>query len=113
MLMSNMMHGRNSKRFINYILALLVGIAFAALCWFGYSWYSKRQEESASKDLAENIDGYYKALSKEYNANAWQIIEQAFAVGSRRHSGSKLYPYFYPIMRMHCCSKVKTMRRSL
>lgn len=82
----------NDKR-IKYlsILLLIGGLLLAG--WFGYKWYVDRYEQAAYKDLSESIDGYNKVLSNP-SPEKWVDVEQAFEVGSKRHSKSVLYPYF-------------------
>ncbi len=92
-MISNVTQDMWTTKRIQYVLifALVSGLLTAG--WFGYAWYIDRYEQAAYKDLAESIDGYYKALSST-DAGRWADVERAFQAGSERHKSSKLYPYF-------------------
>lgn len=92
MLMSNM-YNKYYKQYGVYLAILIGALSLGVLGWFGYSWYVKKYEESASKDLSESIDAFYKVFMEKNNVQ-WDNIEQAFAVSAKRHEKSVLYPYF-------------------
>lgn len=74
-------------------IILLLGLGFFG-AWYGYSWYFRNIEIAAHKDLAESLDEYQKQLRFSMDDKAWSDIERAFETGAKRHTGSKLYPYF-------------------
>lgn len=81
------------QKYSNYFIALAALAALGAGGWFGYRLYVDKYEQSAYKDLAENIEGFQKAVSSG-NSARYLDVERAFAIAGDRHKKSKLYPYF-------------------
>lgn len=86
---------RSNNNQTGWLISVAVGlVALGAAGWYGYSWYSKKREAAAHKDLAENIDEFYNKLGTVKSETFWADIERAFATGAKAHKHSKLYPYF-------------------
>ncbi len=83
----------NSSLYIN-VAVLLSGVVLGLLVWFGYSFYTKRYEQAAYKELAESIEEYTKRFDSVVDVKGWSDVEKAFEVAANKHSKSTLYPYF-------------------
>jgi predicted negative regulator of RcsB-dependent stress response len=73
---------------------VLAGTALVAVGWYGYNWYSVKQEYRAQRDFAESAEDYYKLFASAKNAKAWQDIEQGLAFRAQQNKSSRLAPYF-------------------
>lgn len=90
----NIIQDPRYSKYTNWAIIFLVLAGILGASWFGYSWYVRRYEQVAHKDLAESIDEYHRKLYLSIGQQEWQDIEVAFATGASRHKSSKLYPYF-------------------
>lgn len=89
-------------KYTPYAMAVVLLIGMGILGWWGYRFYLDRIEQAAFKDLAENIEAFNKfiAMSPDKQQNAGGVdrledLERAIDTGVKRHSSSKLIPFFY------------------
>lgn len=94
MSISNMLRSFQHSIYIIYSVIIFVLALILTGTWFGYAWYIKSYEQAAHKDLAYNIDEYYRHFSSSIDELFLNDIKRAFEIGAKRHSHSNLYPYF-------------------